>query len=40
LLARSLASHGGPFAGLAGRAVRRHLGDLAVGGRGEWLLAG
>jgi formylmethanofuran dehydrogenase subunit C len=40
LLAHSLARHGGPFAGLAGRAVQRHLGDLAVGGRGEWLLAG
>lgn len=40
LLARSLARQGGAFAGLAGRAVQRHLGDLAVGGRGEWLLAG
>jgi formylmethanofuran dehydrogenase subunit C len=39
LLARSLQRQGGAFSGLALRAVRRHLGDLAVGGRGEWLLA-
>lgn len=39
LLARSLQRQGGAFSGLAQRAVRRHLGDLAVGGRGEWLLA-
>lgn len=40
LLARSLQRQGGAFAGLAARPVQRHLGDLAVGGRGEWLLAG
>ncbi len=39
LLARSLQRQGGAFSGLAQRAVQRHLGDLAVGGRGEWLLA-
>ncbi len=40
LLARSLQRQGGAFGGLAQRPVQRHLGDLAVGGRGEWLLAG
>jgi formylmethanofuran dehydrogenase subunit C len=40
LLARDLAPHGGPFAGLASRPVRRHLGDLAAGGKGELLVAG
>ena len=39
LLARSLQRQGGAFSGLALRAIQRHLGDLAVGGRGEWLLA-
>lgn len=42
LLARSLAYHGGPgspFAGLAARAPRRFVGDLAADGKGEWLLA-
>src|SRR4051812_14007201 len=29
LLARDLASHGGPFAGLPTRRIRRHLGDLS-----------
>jgi formylmethanofuran dehydrogenase subunit C len=37
LLARDLAQFGGPFAGLAGRPVTRHAGDLAVQGRGELL---
>lgn len=40
LLARDLAPHGGPFAGLPGRPVQRHLGDLAAGGKGELLIAG
>lgn len=40
LLARHLARHGGPFATLAARAPRRIVGDLAVDGRGEWLLPG
>lgn len=38
LLARDLAARGGPFAGLAGRSVERHLGDLAAGGKGELIL--
>lgn len=38
LLARDLARHGGAFAALPKRAVRRHLGDLAAGGKGELLL--
>ena len=38
LLARDLARHGGPFAGLAGQRIERHLGDLAVGGKGELIL--
>lgn len=38
LLARDLARHGGPFAGLADRRIERHLGDLAVGGKGELIL--
>ena len=39
LLARDLARHGGPFASLSTRRVERHLGDLAVDGRGEIILA-
>jgi formylmethanofuran dehydrogenase subunit C len=39
LLARDLARHGGPFAHLATRRFERHLGDLAVDGRGEIILA-
>jgi formylmethanofuran dehydrogenase subunit C len=38
LLARSLAVHGGPFAGLAVSRPRRYVGDLATDGKGEWLL--
>jgi formylmethanofuran dehydrogenase subunit C len=40
LLARDLAQHGGPFAALAARQPERHLGDLAVAGKGEWIVAG
>lgn len=39
LLARDLARHGGPFAALAARRIERHLGDLAVDGRGEIIIA-
>jgi len=39
LLARHLARFGGPFAGLPARRVERMAGDLAVGGKGELLLA-
>ncbi len=39
LLARELAQHGGVFAGLPQRRIARWLGDLAVDGRGEWLVA-
>lgn len=39
LLARDLARHGGPFAGLHSRGIERHLGDLASDGRGELILA-
>ncbi|MGJ7506688.1 formylmethanofuran dehydrogenase subunit C [Variovorax sp. GT1P44] len=38
LLARDLARHGGPFAELAARRIERHLGDLAVDGRGEIIV--
>lgn len=46
LLARDLARLGGagsptadnPFAGLAGRRIQRHLGDLAAAGQGELIL--
>lgn len=38
LLARSLAYHGGAFAGLASRRPQRLVGDLAADGRGEWLV--
>jgi formylmethanofuran dehydrogenase subunit C len=38
LLARDLAGHGGPFAGLPQRRVRRHMGDLAAAGKGELIV--
>ncbi len=38
LLARDLARHGGPFAALPTRRIKRHLGDLAAGGMGELIL--
>ncbi|HWH83483.1 MAG TPA: formylmethanofuran dehydrogenase subunit C, partial [Burkholderiaceae bacterium] len=38
LLARDLAAHGGPFAGLASRRAQRHLGDLAADGKGELIV--
>lgn len=38
LLARDLALHGGAFAGLPSRRPRRHLGDLAFDGKGEWIV--
>lgn len=37
LLARDLAHHGGPFEALPRRAIRRRLGDLATGGKGELI---
>jgi len=37
LLSRDLASHGGAFAGLPARPIRRWLGDLATDGRGEMI---
>ncbi len=40
LLRRSLAYHGGRFAALPARAPSRLVGDLAVDGKGEWLLPG
>ena len=40
LLRRSLAYHGGRFTALPARAPRRLVGDLAVDGKGEWLLPG
>ena len=39
LLARDLQRHGGPFAGLASMRIERHLGDSAVGGKGELIFA-
>ena len=39
LLARDLARHGGPFAGLPARRIVRHLGDLSADGRGELIVA-
>ena len=39
LLARDLARHGGPFAGLAARRIERHLGDLSAAGKGELIYA-
>lgn len=38
LLARDLARHGGPFARLPERTMRRWLGDLAAGGKGELIV--
>ncbi|HHW63615.1 MAG TPA: formylmethanofuran dehydrogenase subunit C [Rhodocyclaceae bacterium] len=38
LLRRSLAYHGGLFATLPASAPRRFVGDLAVDGKGEWLI--
>ena len=40
LLARDLARHGGVFAGLAACRITRHLGDVAAGGKGEWIVTG
>lgn len=37
LLARDLARHGGLFTDLPARAIERHLGDLAAGGKGELI---
>jgi formylmethanofuran dehydrogenase subunit C len=39
LLARDIARHGGPFAGLPARRTVRHLGDLSADGRGELIIA-
>jgi formylmethanofuran dehydrogenase subunit C len=39
LLARELARFGEPFSALAGRDPRRYVGDLAVGGKGELIVA-
>ena len=39
LIARSLARHDGPFAGLAARRCERHLGDLSADGKGEMIFA-
>ncbi|MDL2336536.1 MAG: formylmethanofuran dehydrogenase subunit C [Pseudomonadota bacterium] len=39
LLSRDLARHGGPFTGLPARGIRRHLGDVAAGGKGELIVA-
>jgi formylmethanofuran dehydrogenase subunit C len=39
LLARDLQRHGGPFARLASMRIERHLGDVAVGGKGELIFA-
>ena len=39
LLARDIARHGGPFAGLAQRRIVRHFGDLSADGRGELIVA-
>ena len=38
LLARDLAVHGGPFAGLPERRIARHLGDVSADGKGELIL--
>jgi formylmethanofuran dehydrogenase subunit C len=40
LLARDLARLGGRFAALPGRPIARWVGDLAVGGQGEWVGVG
>mgnify|MGYP003417621717 CR=1 FL=1 len=37
LLARDLARHGGAFADLPSRRIRRWRGDLAAQGKGEWI---
>jgi formylmethanofuran dehydrogenase subunit C len=37
LLARDLARHGGPFAGLPARRISRYLGDLSSDGKGELI---
>lgn len=37
LLSRDLARHGGVFAGLPSRRIRRHLGDVSAGGKGELI---
>ena len=39
LLARDLARHGGPFAGLASRKISRRLGDMSAAGKGELIFA-
>lgn len=39
LLARDLAEHGGPFAGLAARKIERRLGDISAAGKGELIFA-
>jgi formylmethanofuran dehydrogenase subunit C len=39
LIARDLARHGGPFAGLPARRIGRHLGDLSADGKGELVVA-
>jgi formylmethanofuran dehydrogenase subunit C len=39
LLARDLQRHGGPFASLASMRIERHLGNVAVGGKGELIFA-
>jgi len=39
LLARAIARHGGPFAGLPARRIGRHLGDLSADGKGELIVA-
>ncbi len=38
LLSRDLARHGGPFESLPRRRIARHLGDRAVGGKGELIV--
>jgi formylmethanofuran dehydrogenase subunit C len=39
LLSRSLARCGGPFESMPGRRIERYVGDLAVQGQGEWVVA-
>lgn len=38
LIARDLARHGGPFAGLPARSIARWLGDLSADGKGEIIV--
>jgi len=38
LLSRDLSRHGGPFAALPSRRIRRHLGDVSSGGMGELIV--